>query len=95
VIASGNVSSSKCAAFARSPFLYTKSILLTLKPVAVGETAIHRIAFTLGTEFTLHDLPSFCMERFDEPDELKQVSDTEQRSVAADGYEGIGGAASL
>lgn len=30
------------------------------------------------------------MERFDKPDELKQVSDTEQRPVAADNYEGIG-----
>jgi hypothetical protein len=30
------------------------------------------------------------MERFHEPDELKQVSDTEQRPVAADSYEGIG-----
>jgi hypothetical protein len=30
------------------------------------------------------------MERFDQPDELKQVSDTEQRAVAADDYKGIG-----
>ena len=30
------------------------------------------------------------MECFDKPDELKQVSDTEQRPVAADNYEGIG-----
>lgn len=29
------------------------------------------------------------MERFDKLDELKQVSDTEQRPVAADNYEGI------
>ena len=30
------------------------------------------------------------MERFDKLDELKQVSDAEQRPVAADNYEGIG-----
>ena len=50
---------------------------------------MHRIVFTMCTEFALHDLPSLCMERFDKPDELKQVSDSEQRSVAADNYERI------
>jgi len=51
---------------------------------------MHRIVLTVCTEFTLHGLTSFCMERFDKLDERKQVSDTEQRPVAADNYEGIG-----
>lgn len=51
---------------------------------------VHRIVLTQITKLTLHDLPSFCTECFDEPDEFKQVSDTEQRPVATDGYEGIG-----
>lgn len=51
---------------------------------------MHQIVFTDCTEFALHGLPSFCAERFEKPDELKQVSDTEQRAVAAHNYEGIG-----
>ncbi len=50
---------------------------------------MHRIALTHYTDLTLQYLPSFCMERFDGPDELKQVSDTEQRPVAADHDEWI------
>jgi hypothetical protein len=54
------------------------------------EVPVHRIVFTIRTEFTLQDLRSFCLECFDEPDELKQVSDTKQRPIATYGYEGIG-----